>query len=426
MKNFGIKFHINGCIGGQDWCDWAVLLSSGVWDHVSFLSVWLLRPRPCIHNILQGQKGWGVSKGLTLLNGPRKSVSHSLPENQGGDPVIATKKTFVEHRNTEADWGIHDLERSSGWSSHFTSLGVRSNYKHTQIEKVSQKITHHNIPMSNKNYPKTFSPSNKFLQPLQGQKYVCVSKQKRGFLRPLQGTPIRTPPSIPQGEGKMISVLQDALHKPENGRIIESDVWGFEVGRFGRPIITIHQETTVDGSEILLTRLRLIVYPIMYRVFTNPRWFSRRMSEPSTNFSGRYVTQLITFRWGWLMHGVLRSLTMSPGPWSKQKLPSIGQLKALTFSCNLVQETQQIKACTPVKLKMDTQNYHIFKGDTLLDPVPKIHQCPGGRSFTWGDHSTLQKSKVLQFLFIGLSPTESQHACMFWYCTSIQTRANKF
>ena len=60
--------------------------------------------------------------------------------------------------------------------------------------------------------------------------------------------------------------------------------WDFSIFTvFVVAVSRVDQTTTVDGSEIL-HQSRLVAYPIIYKVLyiPGPRWFSRRISEPST------------------------------------------------------------------------------------------------------------------------------------------------
>lgn len=165
--------------------------------------------RPC-----KACSRWGVSIFCLLLNGQRKSVSHSLPENQGGDPIIATKKTFLEHRNTEADWGIPDLESIIGMI--ISACGATRN---TQIESITKKsrITPSQIcQCPTKIVPKHFLPQTNFYSHCKARSTFFL--QKKVLLKAVARNGLTNSPANPthkKGEGKMISVLQDALHKPE-------------------------------------------------------------------------------------------------------------------------------------------------------------------------------------------------------------------
>ena len=49
-------------------------------------------------------------------------------------------------------------------------------------------------------------------------------------------------------------------------------------------VISYEPTTTVDRSEIrLYNQLRLVVFPIILQSLIHRRWFSRQISEPSTN-----------------------------------------------------------------------------------------------------------------------------------------------
>ncbi len=47
-------------------------------------------------------------------------------------------------------------------------------------------------------------------------------------------------------------------------------------------ILAESQNLVVHYHILLMEEIRLVVYPIIYRFLINPRWFIRRISEPST------------------------------------------------------------------------------------------------------------------------------------------------
>lgn len=164
--------------------------------------------RPC-----KACSRWGVSIFCLLLNGQRKSVSHSLPENQGGDPVIAIKKPSL---NIETQSWLRNPRL--GKYHRDDHLSVRSNYKHTnrKYHKKSRITPSQICQCPTKIVPKHFLTQTNFYSHCKARSTFFL--QKKVLLKAVARNGLTNSPANPthkKGEGKMISVLQDALHKPE-------------------------------------------------------------------------------------------------------------------------------------------------------------------------------------------------------------------
>ena len=276
----------------------------------------------------------------------KKICFTSLPENQGGDPVIATKKPSL---NIETQSWLRNpwLGMIIGMtiSLYIVACGVTTN---TQIESIT-KIAHHTIPICQcptKTVPKHF-PSNIF------------TATAGTSLRQFQGLPSfelkPTPLPIPPLAG------------------------GEEAKRTPR-----HPPQTWKRKNLIFLE-RTFCLPLEDTWHKQPR---------------------IAFNWG-VARIDLNEI------WCKN-LRIQGLIYRPSVLYNLTRNNKANRGiCTPLKLKMDTQNYHIFKGVTLLDPFSKWSCWP----------PDVERS---QFLFIDLHLYKSQHAWTFWYCTSIRTRATRF